>query len=155
LSNEDITFLRGIAGYAGSFADDDNTEQGLRINYHNGGLSLLGMVNKAKDGTLDRDGFIAEIAYQFKLDGVEHNGRKYITAIQPVFNYSQLNLDNDNIPKVVTDARTWDRQKYIIGLITDLSKNMKLKLEYAINDENTGGDDVNNNEFVAHVELKF
>jgi TolA-binding protein len=155
LTNEDITFLRTIAGYAGSFEEDSNWEKGLRIDYTNEGWRLWGMYIKAKDGTLDRDGFTVETSYRFKLEGVEHNGRKYLTAIQPVFNYSQYNLYNDNIPSVVTDARTWDREKYIVGLITDLSKNMKLKLEYSINDENTGGDDVKNDEFLAQVELKF
>ena len=104
------------------------------------------------DGALDRLGWTAEASYKWKLPGVVRHERRYLTALRSIFNYSRLEVD---LPHVVTDARTWDREKYIFALITDLSKNMKLKLEYAINDETTGGDDVNNDEFVAQLELKF
>jgi len=40
-------------------------------------------------------------------------------------------------------------------LITELAKNVKLKTEYYINDEKTGGRDVDNNELLVQLEFKF
>jgi hypothetical protein len=155
LSEEDVAFLQTISGYSGNFSDEINIERGIRLDYSLAGLRLHGMLINAQDGLMDRQGYAFEISYLLDLPGTERNGRKFLTGVRPVYEYSQLNVGGGGLNPNPIDARTWDRGKHVIGVVTDVSKNMKLKLEYAINDEETGNQDVNNNEWLGQLELKF
>jgi len=42
-----------------------------------------------------------------------------------------------------------------LAVIIDILKDSKLKLEYYINDEDIGGKDIDNNEFLMQLEIKF
>ena len=96
-----------------------------------------------------------EASYLIGLSGVERSGRTYMTGIRPVYQFSTLDVGGSSIESDVLDARTWDRQKHVIGVVTDLSQNMKLKLEYTANLEDTGASQVNNAEWLGQLELKF
>lgn len=55
----------------------------------------------------------------------------------------------------LTDSLTWDRNQITLAVIIDILKDSKLKLEYYINDEDIGGKDIDNNEFLMQLEIKF
>lgn len=42
-----------------------------------------------------------------------------------------------------------------LALIAELAKNLKLKAEYYMNGEDTGGDDVDNNELLMQLQIKL
>jgi len=62
--------------------------------------------------------------------------------------YDDLDVD---MGKDSTDSLTWDS----LAVIIDILKDSKLKLEYYINDEDIGGKDIDNNEFLMQQEIKF
>jgi hypothetical protein len=66
--------------------------------------------------------------------------------------YDDLDVD---MGKDSTDSLTWDRNQITLAVIIDILKDSKLKLEYYINDEDIGGKDIDNNEFLMQLEIKF
>jgi hypothetical protein len=151
LSANDLVTLQGITGYpSGSSSDstnDENNEVGLMAKYNWQAFELQAQLIHAQDGELERSGWFVQPQYEIPI------GAKYLESITPFFRYGELNVDD--IPAVTTDSLTWDRQKLTFALIADIMKQVKVKVEYKINDEDTGGGDVNNNEFVAQLEMKF
>ena len=53
------------------------------------------------------------------------------------------------------DPLTWDREELTLAVIAEIFKNLKLKTEYTVNTEETGNDEVDNNELVIQLELDF
>jgi len=80
-------------------------------------------------------------------------GRKFFTALELLYSYSRCQLKN--LQRTPYDARTWDREKHIIAFLFDITKNIKLKCEYSVNNEDTGGRDVQNNEFLTQLTMSF
>lgn len=148
LSDADITFLQSqFPGYTSTTVEKNR--RGLSVRYGLGGWRLAGQYIMAKDGLLGRNGWVAETGYHFKF-----KDREWFSGVMPVISYGVLNIaspyhQNPNNPL------SWDRQKTMGGLIVDLSKNTKLKLEYYSNHEVAGGNDVANDEFLTQLEFKF
>ncbi len=147
LSDSDIEFLMDIPGYSGDTDDDSGYRYGFGADYSIGGLRLYGQYIEAGDGELERSGWYIQPSYKLKLAQ-----RDSFNAFEILFRYGELNVD---VPADVTDSLTWDRNKFTIALISDVYKNIKLKTEYYLNDEDTGGEDVANDEFLAQLEVKF
>jgi hypothetical protein len=141
LSGADITLLKLIPGYtalaADELEDDSKTRYGLNARYDVGALTFIGQLLKASDGALDRNGFFVQPSFKAGI-------------YEFVYRYNDLEV---KLPKVDADSLTWDRTQHILGLITTLYKGVKLKTEYALNKEDTGGADVRNNEFLAQLEV--
>jgi hypothetical protein len=147
LSSADKNFLQAnLTGYASD--EDDKRRTGAGLSYTLGPALLYAGLNKAADGALDRDAWVAQASYHWKFD----TERKWLTGVEPFISYSEYNVDN---PKSIDAPLTWDREKWIFALIFDLYKNTKLKAEYYINGEDADGSGVNNDEFLAQLEVKF
>lgn len=152
LSDADRTYLESnLSGYTlpnNELSGNDKSRIGLGLKYKLADATLYGAYIDAKDGNLDRDSWLLEGSYNFKLD----TDREWFTGIEPVISYSDYNVDNT---KTTATPLSWNREKWIFATIIDLYKDTKLKLEYYINQEDTGGSGVDNDEFLAQLEVKF
>jgi cell division protein FtsB len=146
LSDADVAVLQGVNGY-GTSAEDEKTRYGANVRYDIGNFTLIGQYIKGEDGRLDRTGWFVQPSYKIEVPGWNK-----FNAYEFVYRYNDLDVDLTNDP---TDSLTWDRQQHIIALITDVYKNVKLKTEYFVNDEDTGAADVNNDEILVQLEIKF
>lgn len=147
LSSADITTLQNnLSGYTSN--DDDKKRLGAGVKYRLGNATLYGAYIDAEDGALDRDTWVVDASYHFKFN----TKRRWFTGVEPVISYSEYNVDST---KATGSPLGWDREKWIFASIIDFYKNTKLKLEYYINDEDTGGEEVDNDEFLAQLEVKF
>ncbi len=95
---------------------------------------------------MDRDGWYVQPSYKYSL------GYNRLTAVVFLLRYEDYNVD---LTKNPTDSRTWDRQATTVALIASIVKGVKVKTEYYFNDEKTGGPDVDNNELLVQLEIKF
>ena len=108
---------------------------------------MIGQYLKAKDGCLDRTGWFVQPSYKVTVPKWQRfNGYEF------VYRYNDLDVDLPNDP---ADFLTWNRQQQIFALIISAYKNVKLKTEVFINDEDTGADDIENDEFLTQLEIKF
>ena len=146
LSDADIAFLQGISGY-GTSTDDEKIRYGANVRYDIGNFTLIGQYMEGEDGSLDRTGWFVQPSYL-----IEVSGWNRFNAYELVYRFNDLKVDLPNDP---ADSLTWDRQQHVFALITDIYKNIKLKTEYYVNDEDTGADDVKNDEFLVQLEAKF
>ncbi len=78
--------------------------------------------------------------------------RDIFTGFEFLVRYEDYNVDLTRDP---TDSRTWDRETVTLAVLTDVVKNTKIKTEFYINEESTGGPDVDNNEVLVQLEIKF
>ena len=146
LSSADVTFLQAVNGY-GSYMDDDKERYGLNARYDVSNFTLIAQYIEAQDGRMERNGWFIQPSYRinpFKTD--------LFSGYEFVYRYNTLDVGLENMP---ADSLTWDREQHIFSIITDIYKNIKLKTEYYINDEDTGADDVDNNEFLMQLEIIF
>ncbi|MDY7031846.1 MAG: hypothetical protein SVY10_08045 [Thermodesulfobacteriota bacterium] len=127
--------------------DDDQTRIGGRVTLKYTNLKVVGEVASMTDGKLDRDGWYLQCSYKFKT-----GNKKYFSSVEPLVRYGKLDVDWD---KSFDDSATWDREMTVLALITEVAKNVKLKTEYYMNDEDTGNGEVDNDEFLAQVQFKF
>ena len=109
-------------------------------------LNLAGEYAQLKDGDLKRNGWYLQGSYKRKFKWT------YFCSFEPVIRYGQLDTD---WAKSFAKPASWDREMLTVALITELAKNVKLKTEYYINDEKTGGKGVNNDEFLMQLEFSF
>ncbi len=151
LSDEDVDFLlRRVPNYPITL-DDTKERFGLNLDYKIGEWDFMGQYITAKDGEMDRDGWYAEASYKFEFDDAE-----YIQDIRPLVRYSVLDIANIRPDPFAQFASLgWDRRQWLFALITEITKNVQLNLEYQLNEEDTGGQDVNNNEFLVQMEVRF
>lgn len=146
LSTDDVTFMQGVSGY-GLSADDTHYRYGLALDLKGKSFNLGAKVIHARDGVLERNGWYLQTGYTFKLPK-----NRFAKSIEPFIRYGVLNV---NLPNVITDSLSWDRSMTTLALLTTIRKNMKLKIEYYLNGESTGGAKVDNNEFMMQLEVKF
>ncbi len=145
LTANDITYLNTISGYANT-TNQDQTRYGVNLDYTLGGFEFFAQYMMAEDGVLDRDGWYVQPSYKQKL------GMNRLQSVEFLLRYEEYNVD---LPNVSTDSRTWDRQTMTIAIISEIVKGLKIKTEYYLNDEDTGGSDVDNNELLVQAEVKF
>lgn len=144
LTDDDVTFLQGISGY--SSTEDDYLRTGVNLDYKWKDFGLRGQFIYSEDGALDRAGWYVEPYYKI------HIGWRYLDSIMPAVQISWLDVDIADTP---ADARTWDREKYTLGAVFKINKNLQWKNEYSINEEHIGGSDVDNNEFISQLKFSF
>jgi hypothetical protein len=147
LSDADVAHLQGITGYGGGFEDRDQRRYGFNVEYIMRDFTLFGQYMKAEDGTMDRDGWYLQPSYK-----MHYKGRNVFTASEVLLRYEEYNVDLANN---AADSNTWDRQTTTLAVITDVVKNLKVKIEYYLNDEDTGGAEVDNDELLVQLEAKF
>ncbi|MBI5894006.1 MAG: hypothetical protein HZB79_10270 [Deltaproteobacteria bacterium] len=146
LSDADISFLKtNLPGYTSN--KDTNTMFGGTLEYRFKEFSLFSQYIYSEDGSLERHAWYIQPSYKFKIEGI-----RYLQAVEPLYRHEDYNV---NHPPSASKSVTWDRERNTFAFIIDLVDNLKIKLEYNINDEDTGGADVKNNEFIGQVEVKF
>ncbi|MFQ5598012.1 MAG: hypothetical protein ACE5GK_08180 [Nitrospiria bacterium] len=146
LSDADLAYLQGIASYPMGDRRKDQQRYGLNLDYLLGDFAFFGQYIKGKDGAMDREGWYVQPSYQY------HPARQRLINIVFLIRYEQYNVDLARNP---TDSRTWDRQTTTLAFIASIVKGFKVKTEYYFNDETTGGPDVDNNELLVQLEMKF
>jgi len=75
-----------------------------------------------------------------------------VSHLEFVYRYNDLDVD---LTKSFGDGRTWDREQQVFAVITDLYPGVKVKTEYVVNSEDTGGRALDNDEFLAELEMIF
>ena len=134
------TQLGGLPGYDniadqhndGNQADLTHFWYGGRIGFDKWNTHLRAEYISSEDGLLPRDGYYVEGSYRF-------NQPKFlpIKNIEPIVRYGELNVHrHDN---VLGDPETWDRKMTTLGLLTRITDNISVKIEYYLLDEDTGG----------------
>ncbi len=145
LSPKDVAYLNKITNYSGG-SDDTQTRYGINLDYVLGGFSFFAQYMGAEDGGMDRDGWYVQPSFKQKL------GMPRLRSLEFLIRYEEYNVDLVPAP---TDSRTWDRQALTFAVASEIVSGFKVKTEYYINDEDTGGSDVANNEFLMQLEVKF
>ncbi len=101
----------------------------------------------AKDAGVDRSAWFGELSYKIGLEGGER-----LQAIEPVVSYGTLTVD---VANDINLSGTWDRTKLAVGVLFHLVDKTKIKLEYYVNGEETGGAEKDNDELMVQLEIKF
>jgi len=146
LSDSDIAFLKNeLPDYTSN--KDASTLIGGNFEYKFKGLTFFSQYIYSKNGELIRDAWYVQPSYKFKLKGL-----KYLYAIEPLYRYDRLDV---RYLHVVSKSVTWNRKRHTFAILSELVRDLCLKLEYNINGENTGGAKVKNNEFLGQLEINF
>lgn len=149
LSDADVGQLQGYLNNYAS-ADDGKQRVGFTATTTVGAVDVRVLYVEAEDGDLQREGYAIELSRKLKL-----GGDKYFTHVTPLIGYSVLDVD-DRYDADPAKPESWDREMTVLGLIFDFAENTKLKLEYYLNDEETGdAGEVDNDELLAQLEMKF
>ncbi len=150
LSTDDIDMLKSkLSGYTSN--SDTMRRYGGRLVYDYKFDKLKKLTLAAEgvqfdDGALERTAWYVQGSHKWKFK------RNHFCSFEPLIRYGQMDTD---WTKSFSKSASWDREMLTLGLITELAKNVKLKTEYYINDEKTGGRAVDNDEFLVQLEFKF
>lgn len=151
LSADDKTFLRNSlnsSAFNFNTNDDEKTRYGFAVKYNIAGVGLFAGFVRLKDSNLKRSATAIEAWSEIAINPQG----EFFTAITPFVSYSNLNVKTE---KTEVLPGTWDRQKIMLACILDLYKNTKLKVEGSLNGEKTGGGDIDNDEMLVQLEIKF
>lgn len=105
----------------------------------------------AEDGKLERDAWYLQASYELSLARPLIRDR-FITEIEPLIRFGKYNVD---VAKCFYDPLTWDREQLTLALLADIVDNVSLRIEYDINDEETGGREIDNNEFRVQLRTRW
>ncbi len=150
LSSEDVTFLQTeVPGYGFSF-NQDKELAGVNLDYGIGEWDLFAQAIAGRDGDLERFAWYTELSYRFQFEGM-----KFLNSLRPLIRYGELDTNMTPQPFMANGSLTWDREQWLIGAVAELVRNVYFRMEYAFNEEDTGGSDANNNEFLFQLEVRF
>ena len=150
LSSEDIDYLQqDVPGY-GLSSDDSRNLIGANFSYDLNALNFFSQAITGTDGDMDRFSWYSELSYLFEFEDM-----KYLNSIRPLVRYGELDNNLTPQPYAKRGCLTWDRQQWLFGVIAELVRNVNFRAEYTLNDEETGAQDANNNEFLFQLELRF
>ena len=119
------------------FSGNEKTESGINLWYNHGDFSVFSQYVDQDLAGLDRDGFEVELSYACK----------WRTNIIPVIRYSELN-NNFSSPAGFTPSFQWDWRKIDYAINVDITDSLRLIVEYADNEIETGGRIIDQNEFL-------
>ncbi len=145
LSAGDMAYLNAITTYAGG-TQDKQSRYGLNLDYVLRGFSFFGQIIMAEDGGMDRDGWYIQPSYTQKI------GMARLQSMEFLVRYEEYNVDLVLDP---SDSRTWNRQRTTLAILSKIVPGFTVKVEYYINEEDTGGAKVDNNEALVQLEAKF
>ncbi len=135
--------------------ENDQQRLGVRVVYEAevpaGEMLLMAGFIAAEDGKLDRDAWFLQASHEFEFPA-PLIGDRFLTAVEPLIRYGHYNVD---VVKYFIDPLTWDRQQLTLALLTDLVDNVSLRIEYDINTEDTGGREIENNEFRVQLRARW
>ncbi|HET6630174.1 MAG TPA: hypothetical protein VFG91_10405 [Woeseiaceae bacterium] len=139
LDRADVAFLQTLPGY-GTSSNDRKNRWGATLTWQQGPLTVLTQEIEAEDGELERSGLFVQPAWRLN------------DTHELVYRYNRLRVD---LPAIPADARSWDRTQHVFALISTLADGVRLKTEYYINDEETGGAPVDNDELMIQLEVAW
>jgi len=146
LSDESLNKVNKLPGAPADNEDITQGRYGANLAYTKDALEIYSQYIKAEDSFLLRHSWFVQASYRLDL------ALRYLRAIQPLFRYGEYCT---NQTPDVDKPLTWNRKRYTLALLNHIEERLILKLEYAINDEETGGEKPDNNEFLAQLEYKF
>lgn len=150
LADEDVRFLQTeVPGYGQSMADR-RERAGGSLEYSIGEWDFFSQAIAGEDGDLGRFSWYAELSHKFDIDDVE-----YLNWIRPLIRYSELDTNLSARPFSDAGSLTWDHQQWLFAVIMELVDNVDFHIEYALNEEDTGGPNASNNELLFQLELEF
>ncbi|MBA3051953.1 MAG: hypothetical protein ABII20_02590 [Candidatus Omnitrophota bacterium] len=147
LSGDDRVLLHAVPGYGNTENSDGVAMTGAAAEYESADLGLGAEYIVSKYGALKRDGYFLQASYKIKCPS-----GKCFDSVTPLVRYGKLNVD---LPNDILNSLTWDREKITLALIVEIEKNVLLKNEYYINRESTGGAEVDNDELLVQLEIRF
>jgi len=113
----------------------DKKEWGGNIDMRFGGLLLFGQYVDQDIAGLKRRGIEAEIAWRISIPLVfAVDGNQFLTFIQPVVRYSQLDNDFGPVANFPAPSFWWDWKKMDAGIRVGLMRGLDLTVEYSQND---------------------
>ncbi|MFQ5597925.1 MAG: hypothetical protein ACE5GK_07730 [Nitrospiria bacterium] len=145
LSDADRAYLETISTYPGG-SNDDQRLYGVNLDYRLRAFSFFGQYIRSEDGEMDRWGGYIQPSFKQKL------GMKRLKSLEFLLRWEVYEVD---LLRDASDARTWDRQTTTLAVISEIVHGFKIKTEYYINDEETGGPEFDNNELLFQYEMKF
>ena len=146
LSDDELDALDTLPGAPADNKDRTQGRYGANLAYTKDALEVYSQYVKAEDSFILRHSWFVQASYKLDLD------LRYLKAIQPLFRYGEYRT---NQTPEEDEYLTWDRKRCTIALLNHIEERVILKLEYAINDEETGGEKPKNNEFLAQLEYEF
>lgn len=150
LSNEDALYLQGnVPGYGFSY-NKDKELAGINLDYSVDRWDFFAQAIAGRDGDMERFSWYTELSYKFQLEGL-----KYLNSIRPLARYGVLDVNTTPQPFMTNGSLTWDREQWLVGVCAEMVRNVNFRIEYALNEEDTGGPDVNNNEILFQLEVRF
>lgn len=105
----------------------------------------------AKDGKLNRNSWYVQASYELSFARPLIAGR-FLTEIEPLIRYGQYVVD---VEKDFYDPLTWDRTQLTGALLIDIVDNVSLRIEYDMNTETTGGDEILNDELSVQLRTRW
>ncbi len=131
---EDLETLSDIPGFTGTNTGTTSyAKVGVNVTVKYRKWESYSQYAVAKVRDLERQLFASEISYTGK-------------TWKPVFAFSQQTL---NIEPDFTAPLTWGRQRFTFGLHYKWLQHADIAMELTINNEDTGGDTVNNDELIV------
>jgi hypothetical protein len=150
LSNDDVFFLQtNIPGY-GFSNDDTKYFTGVNLDYSIDEWDLFAQYITGEDGNIERSSWYTELSYKFTIDGF-----RYLNSIRPLVRYGVLDISKSPQPFVRNGSLLWDRRQWLFGVVSEIVDHVNFRFEYMLNEEDTGGPSVNNDEFLFQMEIEF
>ncbi len=130
----------------------ENKQQriGGRIVLRKASWLLMSEYIDATDGNLNRDAWNAQLSHRFKFNPLI--GGRFLTAVEPLVRYGQYIV---NTPKTLANPFTWDREQWNFAILCDIVRNVSLRIEYDVNKEITGGQEMANDEFRTQLRTRW
>ena len=82
----------------------------------------------------------------------------YLNGLEFLYRFNVLNVKEPGLAdNISTSSFTWDRQTHSVAFNIHIAEGALLRNEFHLNLEETGGSpkDVDNNEFLAQLEIRF
>lgn len=150
LSEDDVTFLQTDAPGYGFSTDNDKELAGVNLDYKIDEWDFFAQAIGGRDGEMERFSWYTELSYKFDIEGM-----RYLNSIRPLVRYSELDANLTPQAYMRNGSLTWDREQWLFAVIAELVDNVSFRAEYALNEEDTGGPDINNNELLFQLEVRF
>ncbi len=116
-----------------------------------GGFTGTAHMMEGRDGRLRRKTGFVEANYRWDFEQPLFVDQ-IVTGVMPLVRYEWLDMSCPNNP---AQSVTYDRERWVLAVIAPVMETIDLMMEYAINEDDTGGRDPNNNEVVITLEVRF
>ena len=148
----DIDFLKEvITGYTSNSTANWFWGQNFSFDWRK--FSFFSQYIFSQDGKIERHGFYIQPALKFMTQA-----RDYLNGLEFLYRFNVLNVKEPGLAdNISTSSFTWDRQTHSVAFNIHIAEGALLRNEFHLNLEETGGSpkDVDNNEFLAQLEIRF